>query len=128
MRAFNATGFSLRHTLVWVKNQFVIGQSDYHFRHEPVLYGWIENGPHYFTDDRTQDSVFEVDKPHVSELIATQQQSRRRDRLGFLSRIRDRLRRGASTRARQLRRRDRSIKRGRLPRKARQPWAGAEAH
>jgi DNA modification methylase len=71
MRAFNASGFSLKHTLVWVKNQSVIGMSDYHFRHEPVLYGWIENGPHYFTDDRTQDSVFEVDKPHSSDLIST---------------------------------------------------------
>jgi DNA modification methylase len=71
MRAFNASGFSLKHTLVWVKNQFVIGMSDYHFRHEPVLYGWIENGPHYFTDDRTQDSVFEVDKPHSSDLVST---------------------------------------------------------
>jgi DNA modification methylase len=66
-----ASGFSLKHTLVWVKNQFVIGMSDYHFRHEPVLYGWLENGPHYFTDDRTQDSVFEVDKPHSSDLIST---------------------------------------------------------
>jgi DNA modification methylase len=71
MRAFNASGFSLKHTLVWVKNQFVIGMSDYHFRHEPVLYGWIENGPHYFTDDRTQDSVFEIDKPHSSDLLST---------------------------------------------------------
>jgi DNA modification methylase len=71
IRAFNASGFSLKHTLVWVKNQFVIGMSDYHFRHEPVLYGWIENGPHYFTDDRTQDSVFEVDKPHSSDLMST---------------------------------------------------------
>jgi DNA modification methylase len=71
MRAFNASGFTLKHTLVWVKNQFVIGMSDYHFRHEPVLYGWIENGPHYFTDDRTQDSVFEVDKPHSSDLLST---------------------------------------------------------
>jgi DNA modification methylase len=68
MRAFNASGFSLKHTLVWVKNQFVLGMSDYHFRHEPILYGWLENGPHYFTDDRTQDSVFEVDRPHVSDL------------------------------------------------------------
>jgi DNA modification methylase len=71
MRAFNASGFSLKHTLVWVKNQFVLGMSDYHFRHEPILYGWLENGPHYFTDDRTQDSVFEVDKPHVSDLHST---------------------------------------------------------
>jgi len=70
--AMNASGFTCRWSLVWVKNHFVIGRSDYHFRHEPILYGWIENGPHYFTEDRTQDSVFEVDKPHVSDTHPTQ--------------------------------------------------------
>lgn len=69
--AMNASGFSCRWSLVWIKQQFVIGRSDYHFRHEPILYGWIENGPHYFTDDRTQDSVFQIDKPHVSDLHPT---------------------------------------------------------
>jgi len=57
---------------VWAKNQFVIGMSDYHFRHEPVLYGWLENGPHYWCGDRSQGSIFEVDKPHVSDLHSTQ--------------------------------------------------------
>ena len=69
--AFDDSGFSFKSSLVWVKQQFVIGRSDYHFRHEHVLYGWIENGGHYFTDDRTQDSVFEIDKPHVSALHPT---------------------------------------------------------
>jgi DNA modification methylase len=64
-------GFSYRHSLVWVKQNFVLGRSDYHYRHEPILYGWLENGPHFFTDDRTQDSVFEVDRPTVSELHPT---------------------------------------------------------
>jgi DNA modification methylase len=65
-------GFSYRHCLVWVKQSFVLGRSDYHYRHEPILYGWLDNGPHYFTDDRTQDSVFEVDRPRVSDLHPTQ--------------------------------------------------------
>jgi DNA modification methylase len=69
--ALEAAGFSFKHGLVWVKNQFVIGMSDYHYRHESVLYGWLENGPHYFLADRTQDSVFEIDKPHVSDLHPT---------------------------------------------------------
>ncbi|MGD0292031.1 MAG: DNA methyltransferase [Candidatus Binataceae bacterium] len=71
MRALEIAGFSFKAGLVWVKNQFVIGMSDYHYRHESILYGWLENGPHYFTPDRTQDSVFEVKKPHVSEHHAT---------------------------------------------------------
>jgi DNA modification methylase len=71
MRALETAGFSFKAGLVWVKNQFVIGMSDYHYRHESILYGWLENGPHYFTPDRTRDSVFEVNKPHVSEHHAT---------------------------------------------------------
>jgi DNA modification methylase len=71
VRALEAAGFSFRAGLVWVKNQFVIGMSDYHYRHEPILYGWLENGSHYFVDDRTQDSVFEVDKPQVSDTHPT---------------------------------------------------------
>ena len=69
--AFNDSGFSFKHLLVWVKQHFVIGMSDYQQRHEPVLYGWLENGPHYFIPDRCQSSVFEVDKPHASDLHPT---------------------------------------------------------
>ena len=54
-----------------MKNQFVLGRCDYQFKHENILYGWIENGPHYFIDDRCQGSVFEIDRPHVSELHPT---------------------------------------------------------
>jgi hypothetical protein len=69
--ALNQSGFAFRQSLVWVKQQFVIGLSDYQHRHELVLYGWLTNGAHYFTDDRTRDSVFEVDKPHRSDLHPT---------------------------------------------------------
>lgn len=69
--AFNDSGFSFKHLLVWVKQQFVLGMSDYQPRHEPVLYGWVENGAHYFIPDRKQSSVFEVDRPHASVLHPT---------------------------------------------------------
>jgi DNA modification methylase len=68
---FYEGGFDFRHLLVWVKQQFVIGMSDYHYRHEPILYGWRPNGPHYFVKDRSQSTIFEVDKPHVSDLHPT---------------------------------------------------------
>jgi site-specific DNA-methyltransferase (adenine-specific) len=55
-----------RHTLVWVKNSLVMGRVDYHYRHESIFYGW-KKGSHYFTADRTQDSVFEIDRPSRSE-------------------------------------------------------------
>jgi len=69
--AMERSGFGYRHCLVWVKQNFVLGRGDYHYRHEPILYGWREDGPHYFTEDRTQDSVFEVDRPTVSALHPT---------------------------------------------------------
>lgn len=57
-QAFDASGFTLKQVLIWEKNQFVIGRQDYHWRHEPILYGWKEGAAHYFIDDRSQDTVF----------------------------------------------------------------------
>jgi DNA modification methylase len=71
IQAFNASGFVFHAQLIWLKHQFVIGMADYHHRFEPVLYGWLPSAAHYFTNDRTQDDVFEVDKPHVSDLHPT---------------------------------------------------------
>jgi DNA modification methylase len=70
--ALEAAGFTFRSTLVWVKNHFVLGMSDYHFRHELLLYGWLSNGAHLWNGDRSQDSVFEVDRPQVSDLVPTE--------------------------------------------------------
>lgn len=57
-QAFQEAGLKLRQVLICEKNQFVIGRQDYHWRHEPVLYGWKEGAGHYFIDDRSQDTVF----------------------------------------------------------------------
>lgn len=53
----------LRQSLVWNKSSMVLGHSDYHYKHEPVLYGWKPGAAHYFTDDRTQTTVLDVEKP-----------------------------------------------------------------
>jgi DNA modification methylase len=71
IQTFDASGFEFRHLLVWIKQHFVIGMDDYHYRHEPILYGWLPDGAHYFCGDRCQDSVFEFDKPQVSDLHPT---------------------------------------------------------
>lgn len=62
--------FSLRQQLVWVKNTFALGHSDYHYRHEPILFGYTKGGEgrrgrgsDNWYGDHSQDSVFEVDKP-----------------------------------------------------------------
>jgi DNA modification methylase len=64
-------GLTLHQTLIWVKGSFVLGHGDYHYRHEPILYGWRDGGPHLFRGDRTQDSVWEIPRPARSELHPT---------------------------------------------------------
>jgi hypothetical protein len=48
---------AVRQQLVWVKDVFVMGRHDYHYRHEPILYGWKEGGAHFFGGGRAQDTV-----------------------------------------------------------------------
>jgi site-specific DNA-methyltransferase (adenine-specific) len=60
-------GYNARHQIVWVKDRFVMGRCDYHYRHEVCLYGWADGAGHYFVDDRTQDSVWECKRPGASK-------------------------------------------------------------
>ena len=60
-------GFLLKQCLIWVKQSMVMGRQDYQWRHEPILYGWKDGGSHYFTDDRTQTTVWEIDRPSRNE-------------------------------------------------------------
>ena len=73
--AMREAGFYQAQTLIWEKNQFVIGRQDYYWRHEPILYGWKEGAGHYFGGGRGQDTVFIEDDIDFSamkkaELIA----------------------------------------------------------
>ena len=52
-----------RHSLVWVKDSLVMGRSDYHYRHEPIYYGWTPGGPHDWFGDRSQTTVIEIPRP-----------------------------------------------------------------
>lgn len=56
----------LRQELVWYKDSMVLGRSDYHYQHEPILYGWKPGAAHYFTDDRTRTSVLVHPRPKAS--------------------------------------------------------------
>jgi DNA modification methylase len=60
--ALNSAGLHVRQQLIWVKNRFILGRSDYHWQHEPCLYGWKGGSGHYFVYDRTQSTIIE-DKP-----------------------------------------------------------------
>jgi len=56
-----------RRSIVWLKDSFVFGRGDYHYRHEPIFYGWVPGAAHYFIDDHTQDTVHECPRPKRSE-------------------------------------------------------------
>lgn len=66
-QSLNRTGLQVREQLIWVKSQFILGRQDYHWRHEPCLYGWKDGAAHYFVDDRTQDTVIE-DMPNINKM------------------------------------------------------------
>ena len=40
-RALQEADFPLRQMLIGAKNKHVLGRSDYHYQHEPLLYGWV---------------------------------------------------------------------------------------
>jgi len=46
-------------TLVWVKDSFVLGRSDFHYRHELLLYGW-KKGRHRRPPERCHDTVWDI--------------------------------------------------------------------
>lgn len=71
MMMMDEAGWNIRHELIWVKTSFVFGRSDYHYRHEPIIYGWKKKGKHNWYGDRKQSSVFEIDRPHKSDFHPT---------------------------------------------------------
>ena len=72
IEAFLAAGWRLRQGLVWVKDSLVLGRSDYHYRHEPILFGYKpgrgrqgRGGRGWYGDD-SQTTVLEVARPKAS--------------------------------------------------------------
>ncbi|MCC6366343.1 MAG: site-specific DNA-methyltransferase [Bryobacterales bacterium] len=57
--------------VVWAKNTFTIGRSDYQRQYEPILYGWKEGTDHYWCGARDQGDVWFVKKPVSNDLHPT---------------------------------------------------------
>ena len=66
-KAFIDAGFHLAGVCIWVKNSLVLGRSDYQWQHEPVLYGFLQNGKHPWYADRKQTTIWNYDKPKRNE-------------------------------------------------------------
>lgn len=69
--ALNDTGWRFRHMLVWVKNNHVLGRSDYNYKHEPIFYGWREDAPHFYGGSHSETSVWEIDRPMKADVHPT---------------------------------------------------------
>ena len=55
-------------------------RSDYQWQHEPVLYGFLQNGKHRWYSDRRQTTIWNYDKPKRNENHPT---SKPLDLLGY---------------------------------------------
>ena len=62
-KAFIDAGFHLAGCCIWVKDSLVLGRSDYQWQHEPILYGFLQNGKHPWYSDRKQTTIWNFDKP-----------------------------------------------------------------
>ncbi len=67
--ACDNAGLPVKQYLQWVKAHFVLGHSDYQWKHEPCLYGWKEGANRYFIPRRDLTTVAEdtVDIDAMSE-------------------------------------------------------------
>lgn len=62
-KAFIDAGFHLAGCCIWVKDSLVLGRSDYQWQHEPILYGFMQNGKHKWFSDRKQTTIWNFSKP-----------------------------------------------------------------
>ena len=79
-KAFIDAGFHLAGCCIWVKDSLVLGRSDYQWQHEPVLYGFMQNGKHHWYSDRRQTTIWHFDKPKCN---ANHPTSKPLDLLGY---------------------------------------------
>lgn len=70
-RAFREAGGKWSTFIIWAKNTFTLGRSDYQRQYEPILYGWREGADHYWCGARDQGDVWFFNKPVKNDLHPT---------------------------------------------------------
>jgi DNA modification methylase len=70
-RAFREAGFKLSGVCQWVKPSLVLGRSPYHWRNEPILFGWKAKGKHKWFAGRDQTTIWEYDKSKKNDIHPT---------------------------------------------------------
>jgi DNA modification methylase len=69
--AFRKAGGKWSTFVIWAKNTFTLGRSDYQRQYEPILYGWKDGADHYWCGARDQGDVWHFDKPARNDLHPT---------------------------------------------------------
>lgn len=69
--AFRAAGGKWSTFIIWAKNTFTLGRSDYQRQYEPILYGWPEGATRHWCGDRDQGDVWQIKKPAKNDLHPT---------------------------------------------------------
>ena len=69
--AFRSAGGKWSTFIIWAKNTFTLGRSDYQRQYEPILYGWPEGAQRHWCGARDQGDVWQIKKPQKNDLHPT---------------------------------------------------------
>jgi site-specific DNA-methyltransferase (adenine-specific) len=64
-------GLKVRQCLIWCKDVMVMGRQDYHWKHEPCLYGWKDGAGHLWAADRKQTTILNFARPKRNDIHPT---------------------------------------------------------
>ncbi len=70
-KAFTGAGGHWSTFVIWYKNTFTLGRSDYQRQYEPILYGWRQGSAHHWCGARDQGDVWCLNKPRINDLHPT---------------------------------------------------------
>ena len=70
-KSFREAGGKWSTFIIWAKNTFTLGRSDYQRQYEPILYGWREGSEHFWCGARDQGDVWYFNKPARNDLHPT---------------------------------------------------------
>lgn len=62
-QAMVKSGWLFKQNLIWAKHHFVFSRQDYHWKHEPILYGWKPGKSHNWFGNRKQTTIWSYDRP-----------------------------------------------------------------
>lgn len=64
-------GFEVRNQIIWAKNTFAWGGGRYKYKHEPIFFAHFQGESDLWYGDKTQSTLWEVNKPKASKLHPT---------------------------------------------------------